>query len=205
VANKVWFVVYVIVFIILAPYLYYSNLINQYGVANQPAGFDFPSYEKDFPLIAFFTGLYFAVNYLFKIILAPLFTPFVKSQHDHKVRQRYVDKSSESAAKLVLHLVNFTWGYMTLYKTDWLPPYLLGTGSFEASIANMPFTPCPASIHLLCISFLGQFSAYFIEVLINRDRPDFNETFAHHITAVALTLGMIFVNNRALGATIAWQ
>lgn len=94
---------------------------------------------------------------------------------------------------------------MTLYKTDWMPPYLLGTGSFEASIKNMPYTPCPPAIHLLCLSFLGQFACYLIEIILNSDRPDFNETFAHHITTVALTAGMIFTNNRALGCAVAWQ
>lgn len=54
---------------------------------------------------------------------------------------------------------------MTLYKTDWVPWYLFGNGTFEASVANLPFTPCPPEVHLLCLSFLGGFLAYFFEIL----------------------------------------
>lgn len=148
---------------------------------------------------------YVLINRAVQAVVRPILDPFVKGQDDPVVKERYLHKSCESSGKLVVYSIQFFWGLKTLYNTDWVPPFLLGNGAFENTIKDMPFTPCPPEIHLLCLSFLAMFCSYEFDHCQQTDRPDWNEMFAHHICSIALTFGMIFANNRALGVVIAWQ
>ena len=121
------------------------------------------------------------------------------------MREKYALKCSESVAKTVLYSGQFFWGLSILYETDWMPWFLFGKGSYENSIAGMPFTPVSKSVGLLCWSFVSTFSVQLIDICTyGRDRPDWHEMFAHHGSAVALTVGMIVCNNRSIGCVIAW-
>lgn len=116
-----------------------------------------------------------------------------------------MNKSAESAAKVALYGFHFAWGLRVFYGTEWMPGYLLGTGSFENAVKDMPFTPCPAEVHLFALSFLGKFCSGCVDLFSQTDRPDFNEMLAHHIATVSLTFGMIVANNRVMGTILAWQ
>lgn len=188
----------------LGPYLYFSHEINQYGRANQPEGFNFPEYSDLWISVVFMFG-YLIINRLAHVIFRPLWDGMVKGQHDPIVKERYLKKTCESASKMVIYLIHFTWGWRTLYATNWVPSFLLGDGDFMNTIIGMPFVPCPHSIHMLCLSFLGMFLAFEVDHCMQTDRPDWNEMFAHHICSIALTFGMIFTNNRQLGVIVAWQ
>lgn len=74
------------------------------------------------------------------------------------MREKYALKCSESVAKTVLYSGQFFWGLSILYETDWMPWFLFGKGSYENSIAGMPFTPVSKSVGLLCWSFVSTFS-----------------------------------------------
>lgn len=189
---------------VLAPYLYYSHLINMYGQANQPEGFDFPRYSELWISGVFMVG-YIILSKVVTAVTRPIYSPLVKGQDDPTVHARYLKKCCDSTSKMVIYIIHFYWGYKTLYNTTWVPPFLLGTGTFESTITGMPFIQCPREIHLLCLSFLGMFCAFEVEHCQEMDRPDWNEMFAHHICSIALTFGMIFANNRQLGIVVAWQ
>ena len=173
-------------------------------MANQPAGFNFPEYS-DLKYVIGFAVLYQSIEHVITSFVRPIYTPLVKCQNDPAARERYVKKSCESTGKALVYLIHLVWGACILYDTDYVPAFLLGSGSFESSIKNLPFTPCPPNMHMLALSFLGMFSGHFFSLMGQQDRPDFNEMLTHHICEMALTFGMIFANNRALGVVIAWQ
>ena len=98
------------------------------------------------------------------------------------------------------------WGYKVLQETDWTPWYLGGSGSFENSIVNMPFTPCPRNVYSYGLVFLGLYTFQLIDLIIEgkKERPDFHETLVHHLCAAALTGGMLMTNNRGVGILTAY-
>ena len=57
------------------------------------------------------------------------------------------------------------WGYKVLQETDWVPWYLGGSGSFENSIVNMPFTPCPRSVYNYGLAFMGLYSFQLVDLI----------------------------------------
>jgi hypothetical protein len=53
---------------------------------------------------------------------------------------------------------------------------------------------------------MGLYSFQLVDLIIEgrEKRPDFDEMFAHHICAVALTGGMLMTNNRGVGIVTAY-
>lgn len=76
----------------------------------------------------------------------------------------------------------------------------------ENFIVGKTFTPCPRSVYNYGLTFLGLYSFTLIDLIIEgrEKRPDFDEMFAHHICAVALTGGMLMTNNRGIGCVTAY-
>ena len=97
------------------------------------------------------------------------------------------------------------WGYVVLQETSWMPWYLAGSGTYEESVVDMPFSPCPESVHTYCLVFLALYSFQLVDLIHDRKaRPDFDEMFVHHICSVLLTGGMILTNNRGPGIIAAY-
>lgn len=144
------------------------------------------------------------MEHVISSFVRPIYTPLVKCQDDLAAKERYISKCCESTSKGLVYFIHFVWGVCILYDTDYVPPFLLGSGSFQNSIQNMPFTPCPPEMGMLALSFLGMFTGHFFSLMGQTSRPDFNEMLTHHVCEVALTFGMIFANNRPLGVVIAW-
>lgn len=127
---------------ILIPYLYYTHSIYKYAIANQPKGFNFPEYS-DLKYVLGFAVLYQSIEHALTSIMRPIYTPLVKCQDDPAAKERYIDKCCESTSKGIVYFIHLVWGICILYDTDYVPSFLLGSGSFQNSIKNMPFTPCP--------------------------------------------------------------
>ena len=113
---------------------------------------------------------------------------------------------SEAIVKIVFFGCLCIWCFIILRHSKWFPWYLGGKiGSFDGMNEGMPFVEVPPQAGLCILLFLSLYTYQMLELLVNGlERPDFNETFAHHICAVSLTFGAIFANGRGLGLIISY-
>ena len=126
------------------PYVIYSIMINQFGVANAPEGYPFPRYRDAYKIVigAIVCQVWHAVV---DYTCYDFFYSIAKKKDNEVVRRDYATKATTVFYQLFFHTISTVWGYYVLKDTDWLPWYLGGqnNGQLVNTCKNLPFIDYP--------------------------------------------------------------
>jgi hypothetical protein len=132
--------------------------------------------------------------------------PLCKDAHDPVARDARAWKAGKKMWQAIFYVCAVIYGYDTLKKTDWLPWYLGGSGSFENFSTNVPYHEVPDGIIDYYMFELGYIAGASIEhIFFEEVTNDYTMYILHHVCAVSLIISSYISNFLGIGTLILFH
>jgi hypothetical protein len=115
-------------------------------------------------------------------------------------------KAGKKVWQTIFYICTVVYGYITLEKTDWLPWFLGGHGSFAGFSSHLPYHEVPEGIINYYMFELGYIGGAAIEHIFFEERTnDYYMYILHHLCAVSLIISSYMCNFLGVGCLILFD
>lgn len=202
--ERIWRFTTLVGLIMCAYYMSLAHPCAKLVYERRPAGYEAPMYTDPQTVVVpgITAAIFFAIKKGFWPLFTPLWRPHCKDQHDEKLWQRRAERCTIEFRKMITFACFSIYSHRLTLDTDFFPKEIGGKGSYKNILSDMPYYTQTPGLHRFSLIMIGYYLGDLLDTVIFSIESNYWEMCFHHLTTVALVVGMTFMGQQRVGAIV---